>query len=124
MSASEDPWPGEWLRGVLGLCVLRTLADGPSYGYAIGVRLSEVGLGTIKGGTLYPLLTRLENAGWVSVEWRPGEGGPGRKYYLLTEDGRRELEETSHRWHRFAQLTEAFVTGCDRGVHPTTEVPR
>ncbi|MDD9206873.1 PadR family transcriptional regulator, partial [Georgenia sp. 10Sc9-8] len=38
MSEPESPWPSEWLRGVLSLCVLRTLADGPTYGYSIALR--------------------------------------------------------------------------------------
>ncbi len=52
-------WPSEWLRGVLDLCVLRVLADGPTYGYAITTELARRGFGTVKGGTLYPLLGRL-----------------------------------------------------------------
>src|SRR5690625_7349935 len=54
------PYPSEWLRGVLELCVLRVLADGATYGYAIAAELAQAGLGEIKGGTLYPLLGRLE----------------------------------------------------------------
>ena len=50
----------EWLRGVLGLCVLRTMADGPAYGYAIAPEPAQAGLGDVKGGTLHPLLARLE----------------------------------------------------------------
>lgn len=97
-------WPGEWLRGVLVQAVLRVLTDGPTYGYAIAARLDEAGLGEIKGGTLYPLLRRLEEAGDVSIEWRPGEGGPGRKYYEITADGRRRLEELLPRWQRFSSV--------------------
>ncbi len=54
------------MRGVLSLCVLRVVADGPTYGYAIAARLADAGLGTVKGGTLYPLLTRLQTEGLVS----------------------------------------------------------
>jgi PadR family transcriptional regulator PadR len=115
MTATE-PWPGEWLRGVLGLCVLRVLASGPTYGYAISTRLAESGLGQVKGGTLYPLLARLETAGLVTVEWRAGEGGPGRKYYQLTGAGHRELEQEAARWSRFADLTRSFVS------EPTTSL--
>ena len=61
MATSSTPWPGDWLRGVLEIAVLRCLADGgPSYGYAIALALEEAGLGQVKGGTLYPLLGRLE----------------------------------------------------------------
>jgi PadR family transcriptional regulator PadR len=103
-------WPGDWLRGVLDVCVLRVLADGPTYGYAIATRLADAGLGALKGGTLYPLLARFESAGLVAVEWRAGEGGPGRKYYALTDDGHRAWREQAVRWAEFARLTSQLVT--------------
>ena len=105
----DQPWPGDWLRGVLEVCVLRVLADGPTYGYAIGARLGEVGLGVPKGGTLYPLLSRFEAAGLVRVEWRAGESGPGRKYYELTDAGRSTLVAQAQRWSDFARLTTDLV---------------
>lgn len=108
---TENPWPSEWLRGVLEVCVLAVLADGPTYGYAITSRLGELGLGAVKGGTLYPLLARLEQAGHVSVEWRAGDGGPGRKYFELTESGVRARAQEASRWLAFTDLTTAVVTG-------------
>lgn len=102
----------EWLRGVLELCVLRALADGPSYGYAIAAALAGAGLGEIKGGTLYPLLARLETHGLVAVEWRTGEGGPGRKYVALTDAGRTELEHGITQWRTFsATVTDHLRPG-------------
>ncbi|MFF2621321.1 PadR family transcriptional regulator [Oerskovia jenensis] len=109
---SENTWPSEWLRGVLDVCVLRILADGPTYGYAVAARLADGGLGTIKGGTLYPLLARLEAAGLVTVEWRAGDGGPGRKYYDLTETGRHELTQRSTLWEAFTRTTRDLVAGA------------
>jgi PadR family transcriptional regulator PadR len=103
-------WPSEWLRGALEVCVLRILAEGPTYGYAISARLAHEGLGTVKGGTLYPLLGRFERAGLVRVEWRTGETGPARKYYALTAAGRAELAVLAERWAAFAALTSRFVT--------------
>lgn len=111
-----SPWPSEWLRGALEVCVLAVLADGPTYGYAITTRLEELGLGAVKGGTLYPLLTRLELAGHVSVEWRKGDGGPGRKYFELTPEGARARTVQSERWLAFTTLTSTIATG---GVPPT-----
>lgn len=106
---SSDPWPGEWLRGVLDVCVLAVLAEGSTYGYAITARLDELGLGSVKGGTLYPLLGRLEEAGLVSVEWRAGEGGPGRKFYALTPAGEEEHRRQVTHWLAFADVTSSFV---------------
>lgn len=107
--SSDQPWPSEWLRGVLEVCVLRVLAEGATYGYAIASRLTDGGLGVVKGGTLYPLLNRLESAELVTVEWRPGDGGPGRKYYLLTDEGHRELQSTAGQWSLFTEMTRHFI---------------
>jgi len=101
----EHTWPSEWLRGVLDVCVLRILSGGPTYGYAIAARLADSGLGAIKGGTLYPLLGRLETSGLVTVEWRAGDGGPGRKYYELTDHGHRTLARRAAQWEAFTRTT-------------------
>jgi len=124
---SDQPWPSEWLRGVLEVCVLRVLADGMTYGYAIASRLADGGLGVVKGGTLYPLLNRLEAAGLVEAEWRAGDGGPGRKYYLLTDSGRQELQNTTDQWARFTRVTRNIISGChdvaeDEPIQDTSEV--
>ena len=108
---SDQPWPGEWLRGVLEVCVLRVLADGTTYGYAIASRLSDGGLGVIKGGTLYPLLNRLESARLVEADWRAGDGGPGRKYYQLTDSGHQVLKDTADQWARFTTVTRTIISG-------------
>lgn len=119
--SSDQPWPSEWLRGVLEVCVLRVLADGQTYGYAIATRLADGGLGVVKGGTLYPLLNRLETAGLVTAEWRAGDGGPGRKYYLLTDDGRQELQDTVTQWSRFTEVTGAMITEPRNPARNTAE---
>jgi PadR family transcriptional regulator PadR len=116
---TPDPWPGEWLRGVLDLCVLAVLAEGTTYGYAISARLAELGLGAVKGGTLYPLLVRLEQADLVTTQWRPGVGGPGRKYFALTPAGRAELARRGSAWRAFADLTVEIVDA----PHPTAALP-
>lgn len=102
-------WPSDWLRATLGLFVLRALQAGPSYGYAIIGDLEQHGLGTIKGGTLYPLLTRFETAGLVATEWRPGESGPGRKYFALTELGLTELGRLRNEWTRFTEVSNDYL---------------
>jgi len=106
---NPNEWPSEWLRGVLEVAVLHALLDGPSYGYAIAGRLADAGFGEIKGGTLYPLLTRLESAGAVTIEWRACDGGPGRKYYALTPDGSDRARALADQWTRFAHVTTAFI---------------
>ena len=97
------------MRGVLSLCVLRVVADGPTYGYAIAGRLAEAGLGAVKGGTLYPILTRLESEGLVSSSWQAGDGGPGRKFFTLTEAGALALRERSEQWQVFTERAAGLL---------------
>lgn len=112
---ATEAWPSEWLRGVLEVCVLRAVAEAPTYGYAIAADLEAAGLGTIKGGTLYPLLTRFEKAGVIAPEWRTGDAGPARKYYALTDRGEKELIELTARWSEFAgTVTQHLATDADR----------
>lgn len=108
-------WPSDWLRAALGLCVLRALEEGPSYGYAIIAELERAGLGTIKGGTLYPLLTRHEASGWVTTEWKAGDGGPGRKYFALTDSGRDELHHQADRWNAFTAASIRYISPAGSG---------
>nr|BBH87478.1 transcriptional regulator [Thermosporothrix sp. COM3] len=99
----------QWLRGVLDLCVLGVLATGEYYGYAISQRLEQAGLEHIKGGTLYPLLARLEEAGLITSWWTPGEQGPGRKYYTLTQQGRQTFEQLVGEWTAFSEHVATLI---------------
>ena len=94
----RDP---QWLRGVLPLLVLAVLDGGECYGYDLSRRLEAAELGTIKGGTLYPVLARLERDGAVAVRWSAPTAGPARKYYRLTESGRDQLRDGAAAWLRF-----------------------
>ncbi|MEE2038721.1 PadR family transcriptional regulator [Nocardiopsis sp. CT-R113] len=104
-----------WLKGVLDLLVLANLTGGESYGYEISRRLDECGFGKIRGGTLYPVLNRLEEAGLVAAEYRAAEKGPGRRYYVLTDDGRAFLREQGAAWMEFdASVRSALADGETR----------
>lgn len=63
----------------------------------------SAGLGVVKGGTLYPVLTRLEEDGLLTSSWREGDGGPGRKFFAVTAAGRAELLARSERWQMFTE---------------------
>ena len=106
---SHGPFPAEWLRGTISLCVLGLLAEGASYGYAISQHLEEAGLGNIKGGTLYPLLARLEAEMLVAGTWSASDGAPGRKYLQLTEAGHAELLRRRELWLQFSSTVEALA---------------
>lgn len=77
---------------MLPTAILACLAAGPLHGYAIAQRLGDLGLGTPKGGSLYPVLGRLETAGDVRADWVEGPSGPGRKEYTITPAGRDHLD--------------------------------
>lgn len=95
-------FPSSWLKGFLELGVLAVISRGETYGYEITRSLGEAGFGTVKGGTLYPILGRLEDGALVETQWRAGDSGPGRKYYRLTETGAAELAARHATWNAFA----------------------
>ena len=112
----DDTWPAEWLRGALSLCVLGIVArHGPegTYGYAIARELAAAGFGKVKGGTLYPLLNRLEADGHVAASWIPGEGGPGRKSFAMTSAGREHLRARRAEWQAFTRRTTQLLDQAD-----------
>jgi PadR family transcriptional regulator PadR len=95
----------ELKRGSLELIVLHLLSPGEAYGYEIVTKLTEETHGALEvtDGTLYPVLYRLERAGFVAVRWDTPERGVPRKYYRLTTAGRQELEQLTHEWTSFAK---------------------
>lgn len=101
---------GQWLRGVLDLCLLALLDQaGESYGYELAQALEQAGMGEIQGGTIYPVLIRLERTGLVQTVWRAGDSGPARKYYLLTDAGRHALDTTGTAWLIFADRVRKIL---------------
>lgn len=85
---NEGKWPLPWVRASLELAVLGCLLDAPLHGYGIAQQLEQRGFGRLKGGSLYPVLSHLEQAGHVETAWEQGAVGPGRKNYSITKAGR------------------------------------
>ena len=98
-----------WLRGLLETCVLSVLRSAPAYGYDIATSFEQAGFTRPKGGTLYPILARLENEGLVDPTWVDGDGGPSRKYYQLTADGTAAVEKIETEWQTFAEQVSALL---------------
>jgi len=97
-----DDRRAQWLRGVLDLCVLAELERGESYGYRVARALEEVGLGPVPGGTLYPVLGRLERAELIRSRWVDSPAGPPRKYYAVTPEGAALLARERGEWAAFS----------------------
>ena len=96
----------EMLKGTLEGIVLAILAGRPAYGYEITARLREQGFADIVEGTVYALLVRIEQRGFVDVEKVPSEKGPPRKVYSLNTQGGEYLDEFWRSWRFLAERIE------------------
>lgn len=101
------------VQGTLDMLVLKTLALQPMHGYGITVRLEQMSQGTfrINAGSLFVALQRLEQAGLIKSEWKATENSRRAKYYILTQNGRRRLDNETREWGRqvaaIARILEA-----------------
>ena len=94
-------------KGVLALCVLALLSHADSYAYEIASRLTrDIDMGE---GTIYPLMRRMQSDGLVETYLVESQSGPPRKYYRLTAQGRRSLEQQKTEWVAFTQAVNAIV---------------
>ncbi len=88
----------EMLKGVLEGSILQIIGRGSTYGYEITQQLRLLGFESVVEGTVYTILVRLEKNNLVSIEKRPSEVGPSRKFYSLTDLGVEELHNFWSRW--------------------------
>lgn len=88
-------------KGVLEFCILSLLAEKEAYPSDIITQLKGAKLIVVEG-TLYPLLTRLKNAGLLAYRWEESSSGPPRKYYKLTETGLLFLKELDKTWNELS----------------------
>lgn len=103
-------------RAALPLAVLAALTSRPKHGYGLVEQLNRAGFPRLKGGTLYPLLRRLEQQGLVTSQWQHDSSGPGRKVFTVTETGARNLTTAIHAWHHMGQTLDYLST--DTGGTP------
>jgi len=100
--------PGPIPQGTLDLLVLRTLAAGPSHGYAIA-RFIEGATDDalrVEEGSLYPALYRMQRRGWIAAERGRSELGKDIKTYRLTAAGRTELRRRTAQWGHLIDAVE------------------
>jgi PadR family transcriptional regulator PadR len=84
-------------KGILEYCVMLVISRGEIYSSDIIGQLTQANM-LIAEGTLYPLLTRLKNAGLLAYAWKESTQGPPRKYFTITEPGKRYLNELDKTW--------------------------
>ncbi|HEV8403698.1 MAG TPA: PadR family transcriptional regulator [Candidatus Limnocylindrales bacterium] len=110
LGGTRKPLP-ELSRGVVEHCVLALIRDHESYAFEIVRVLGERGLVTSEG-TIYPLLGRLRREGLVTTAWRESDAGPPRRYYRVTDAGRRVLDVFIEDWTRFRDAVDALLPGA------------
>jgi len=96
-------------KGVLEICVLSVLAHKDCYGYELVNEISK--RIDISEGTIYPLLHRLKDEGFVTTYLQESAGGAPRKYYRLTESGRNEEHAQREEWMQFSASVNALLAG-------------
>lgn len=97
----------QFKKGVLELCVLRLLERKDYYGYELVSEISKKIL--ISEGTIYPLLRRLKNEGYVTTYLKESREGPPRKYYKLTKEGKKMSKELSAEWLDFSKKVNKVI---------------
>jgi PadR family transcriptional regulator PadR len=97
-------------KGMLVYCVLLLLKDGKVYTSEIIRALREAELIVVEG-TLYPLLNRLAKDKLLTYEWQESEQGPPRKYYWMTDDGKKLLEDLKVTYDRLHSTIKALEKG-------------
>ncbi|SFS55844.1 DNA-binding transcriptional regulator, PadR family [Paenibacillus sp. 453mf] len=88
----------EMLKGVLEGCVLEIISREETYGYEITRRLNALGFTDVVVGTVYTILIRLEKNKLVEITKKPSDMGPPRKFYLINDAGREELQKFWEKW--------------------------
>lgn len=101
----------EMLKGTLEGIVLALLARRPAYGYEITALLREQGFTDLAEGTVYALLVRIEQRGFVDVEKVPSEKGPPRKVFSINAQGRDQLDEFWRTWTFLSDRIEQLHEG-------------
>jgi PadR family transcriptional regulator, regulatory protein PadR len=95
-------------KGILEYCILHIISRGEVYASDMIDELTEAKMIVVEG-TLYPLLTRLKNAGLLEYKWVESKSGPPRKYYTLTSEGADFLNGLTETWNYLVQSTEMIT---------------
>ena len=96
------------VKGILEGCILKILEDEEIYGYKAVEKLNILGF-EVNEATVYPILTRLQNKGYLKINKRPSPYGPIRKYYSLTGSGEESLNEFEKTWERIKKIVTKIM---------------
>jgi len=96
-------------KGVLEFCILSVIRQGEVYPSDIVEKMRGANLHILEG-TLYPLLTRLKNAGYLTYRWVESNSGPPRKYFSMTETGLAFYGELERTWKELADAVQKLTS--------------
>lgn len=91
MAEFYDNWTKQVRKGIIEYCILATLENDELYGYALVKTITSLPGLQVAEGTIYPLLSRLKKQDLLSSRLQESHEGPARKYYVLTEEGNKQL---------------------------------
>lgn len=100
-------------KGILEFCILHIISRGEIYASDMLDELTSARIMVVEG-TLYPLLTRLKNAGLLDYKWVESTSGPPRKYYILTDLGQNSLESLNETWQELAESVNTIINKLDK----------
>jgi PadR family transcriptional regulator PadR len=98
------------VKGILEGCILKIVENEEIYGYKAVEKLNILGF-EVNEATVYPILTRLQNKEYLNIDKRPSPYGPVRKYYSLTEAGKKSLQEFKDTWDRIKNIVNKVMKG-------------
>lgn len=106
------------MQGTLDLLVLKALAWGPQHGYGImrWIRATSGEDLRIEEGALYPALHRMHARGWITAEWGRSENNRRAKFYVLSSEGRCQLQVASEGWKRYSRAVGRVLDATEGGV--------
>ena len=101
----------ELLQGTLDLLILKALSTASLHGWDISKRIAVVSKDrlSLKQGSLYPALHRLEGRGWIDSSWGVSDAGRSAKFYRLTPTGLTQLESEKEHWLSFASAMTSVL---------------
>jgi PadR family transcriptional regulator PadR len=104
----------EIMQGTLDLLVLKAVGPGPLHGLGVSRRIEQITNGTfsVKPGSLFPALHRIEAAGWLHSFWGRSENNRRARFYQLTKAGRRQLEVETAEWENIAVAMSAALNAA------------
>ncbi len=109
MAINIENTKAQMRKGVLEFCILSILSNKDAYTSDI-IEVLKEGKMIVVEGTLYPLLTRLKNAGLLAYRWEESKSGPPRKYYAITEEGNKFMKELGLTWKELVHAVDVTTS--------------